>query len=123
MKPFKILFSFAFILFFTSLSAQPGNATVSKSGIVLLSADQPLNSVYAIDAETFHFTNSNEAIEYFKTLNTSNVAYRPVLENNVVMMYLQLKNHPEWTKENWAAYLSEHKVKNAEKTSQDGLTK
>ena len=68
MKPFKILFSFAFILFFTSLSAQPGNATVSKSGIVLLSADQPLNSVYAIDAETFHFTNSNEAIEYFQNI-------------------------------------------------------
>ncbi len=122
MKPYKILVLAAFILFSASLYAQPGNATVSKSGSVLLSADQPLNSVYAIDAENFHFENSSDAIEYFKTVNTSDVVYRPILENNVVMMYLQVKKHPEWTKENWAAYLFNNKVMKKDNAPQETIT-
>ncbi len=123
MKPIKIIFLFASILLTASLYAQPGDATVSKTGIVVLSADQPLNSVYAVDAEPFHFTNDSEAIQYFNTVNTSDVMYRPILQNNVVMMYLQLKNHPEWTKENWAAYLSENKAIKKDKNPEEGLTK
>lgn len=122
MKSFKLLFLSAFILLSASLYAQPGDATLSKSGAVILSADQPLNSVYAINAENFNFENSAEAIQYFSTVNTNDVFYRPVLDNNVVMMYLQLKNHPEWTKENWNAYLSQNKAVKKENAHQDAIT-
>lgn len=123
MKTIKLsLIVFAFTLFSASTYAQPGNADISISGNVVLSVDQPLQSSYELDAAPFNFSDDAEAIEYFKTVNSREVQFRPILQNDVVMMYLQLKLHPEWTKADWTTYLNDLKVIKTKKESEAILT-
>ena len=90
--------------------AQTGQAVLTKSGAVLLNNDQPLQENYSLDASLFNFESDQQAIDYFKNINTNNVFYRPTLYNGKVQVYLQLKKQPTWTLADWNAYLSEHKA-------------
>lgn len=112
MKTFRfILAVFAFVAFTASMNAQPSSATLTKDGAMVVNSDQPLQSVYALDASNFNFTSDQDAIAYFAKSNTEYVSYRPVLQNNVIMVYLQIKARPDWTKSDWNAYFAENKIK------------
>ncbi len=100
----------ALFIFSTGLMAQSSQATIGKSGAVLLSDSTPLQEAYSLDASTFNFDNADEARVYFQAVNTNLVFYRPVLNNGVVMVYLQLTKEPNWTKEDWNTYLLSNKV-------------
>lgn len=90
-------------------NAQTGIATL-KDGAVTLNKEQPLQDTYILDASNFNFTTEQEAIAYFDTKNSEYVAYRPILHNNEIMVYLQIKAKPEWTKSDWNAYLAKNKI-------------
>lgn len=90
--------------------SQNAQATLRHDGSLKLDVDQPLTEAYEVDATQFNFYNLEEAIAYFKEVNTDLVIYRPVLHNDLVMVYLQLKKQPSWTIEDWNAYLEEHKT-------------
>lgn len=124
MKTLKtLLIGCALILFSGMLYAQPANAGLSKSGKIVLNDDAPLSSVYAIDASSFNFDSEQEAISYFRNLNTDDVVFRPVLQNNVVMMYLQINKHPEWTKSQWMERLEDIDLLKKQQTPNQSLTK
>lgn len=101
-----------------SVYAQEAVATLSKSGAVVLPESEPLKSAYQIDASQFNFESNESAIEHFMSKNNRDVSYRPVLHNGVVMVYLQLKEHPDWTTAQWNAYLAENKARPTETTHQ-----
>lgn len=101
-----------------SVNAQEAVATLSKSGAVVLPESEPLKSAYEIDASEFNFESNETAIAFLQSKNNREVSYRPVLHNGVVMVYLQLKKHPEWTTAQWNAYLAENKVRPTETTHQ-----
>ncbi len=102
------------VLLFIGVSAysysQNAQATISHDGSLKLDANQPLTEAYQVDANQFNFYNLEEALAYFKEVNTDLVIYRPVLHNDLIMVYLQLKKQPSWTIEDWNAYLEEHKT-------------
>ncbi len=113
----------AFLAMTTALSAQPGTSTLSKTGALILSTDQPLQSQYALDASNFNFATEQDAIDYFASKNSEFVSFRPSLQNDIILIYLQVKQRPNWTKEDWNAHFQEHKLKdNSVKASQQ-LTK
>jgi hypothetical protein len=116
----KALLILCLITIFTGTQAfsQTGEAVVTKAGAVLLNDEEPLQSHYTISASQFNFESDQQAINYFNGLNTEYVAYRPTLYNGKVNIYLQLKKQPDWTVEDWNAYLAEHKVRNSETTHQ-----
>lgn len=101
-----------------SASAQEAVATLSKSGAVVLPESEPLKSAYQIDASLFNFESNESAIDFFQSKNNRDVSYRPVLHNDIVMVYLQLKQNPDWTIAQWNAYLAENKVRPTETTHQ-----
>lgn len=95
-------------------TAQAGQAVLTKSGAVLLNDQQPLQEHYTLDASLFNFESDQQAIDYFKVINSNNVVYRPTLYNGKVNIYLQLKKQPTWTLSDWNAYLAEHKAQPTE---------
>jgi hypothetical protein len=106
----QFLISSTFVLVAFCASAQTGQAALSKSGHIVLNADQALLSAYELDASSFNFQSSEEALAYFADKQTEMVTYRPVFQNNVVMIYLQIKRQPQWSLNDWNAYLKEHAV-------------
>lgn len=124
MKTFRfILGVLAFLAFTTHSNAQPGNASVSNDGAVVINTQESLKSEYILDASNFGFTSENDAINYFKDKNSKYVSYRPVLQNDVIMVYLQIKAQPEWTKADWNAYLAENKIRAKILESSEQITK
>lgn len=124
MKTLKlILVVCALLALTTQLNAQVSQATLTKNGAVLINAEEPLQSVYMLDASQFNFASDQQAIEYFAQKNSPHVSYRPVLHNNAVMVYLQLKTNPNWTKADWNAYFAENKIKGNMAETQQHLTK
>ncbi len=112
----------ALLVFIVGVSASAGAqnavATIAKSGAVVLPESEPLKSAYQIDASSFNFETNEDAIEFFQTKNSTDVSYRPVLHNGIVMVYIQTKKHPEWTASQWNAYFAEHKVRSTETNHQ-----
>lgn len=124
MKTFRfILVVFALLASTAYSQAQPGSATLTKDGAIVLNSEQPLQSVYTLDASNFNFTSDQDAIAYFMKKNSEYVSYRPVLQNNVIMVYLQIKARPDWTKSDWHAYFAENKIKGQLSGPSQQLTK
>src|SRR5690606_22054811 len=101
----------AFVALTAQSNAQIAHATLTENGAVVINSQEPLQSVYMLDASGFNFTTDQQAITYFTERNSQLVSYRPVLQNNAIMIYLQLKTRPDWTKSDWNAYFSENKIK------------
>jgi len=112
MKKIYLLTCFAIFAFGLQAFSQASEATVTEEGAVTLSEEEPLQTHYTISASQFDFESDQEAINYFNGINTEYVVYRPTLYNGKINIYPQLKKNPDWTVEDWNAYLSEHKVKN-----------
>lgn len=111
MKAIRLILSLGFVISMAAGAyAQTNLATIANSGAVLLSEEQPLQSSYDLDASEFNFEDIHAALDHFKNVNTDLVFYRPVPNNGIVKMYLQLNKQPNWTKEDWNNYLAEHKV-------------
>lgn len=98
----------------TTALAQNAQATLSKSGAVVLPESETLKSAYEIDASLFNFESNEEAIDYLQSKNSKEVSYRPVLHNGIIMVYLQLKQNPDWTTAQWNAYFAENRIRNTE---------
>jgi|SRR5690554_1525487 len=112
MKTTRLMLAlFALIAFTAFANAQAGIATITENGAVQIDTEQPLQTAYAIDASNFDFQSEQEAIEFLADKQSKFVSYRPVFHNNVIMVYLQTKAKPEWTKSEWNAYLSQNKIK------------
>ncbi|NEN24035.1 hypothetical protein G3O08_11045 [Cryomorpha ignava] len=118
-----ILVVFAILASTAYSKAQPGNATLTEDGAVVVNTQEPLQSVYMLDASNFNFTSEQDAITYFAAKNSEYVSYRPVLQNNVIMVYLQVKTRPDWTKADWNAYFVENKIKSKISDPSQQLTK
>lgn len=111
MNSIRLIFALcAFFLFSMGVSAQTSQATITKSGAVVLNDSEPLKGSYSLDASQFNFDNTEDALAHFQTVGTDLVFYRPVLNNGIVMMYLQLNKQSNWTKEDWNSYLESNKV-------------
>lgn len=124
MKTLKqLIVLIAFLAMTTALSAQPGSATLSAKGALVLSSDQPLQSQYALDASNFNFTTNQDAIDYFASKNSEYVSFRPSLQNNIILIYLQVKQRPDWTKADWNAHFKEHLLKDNSVDASQELTK
>lgn len=111
MKTFRyILVVFAVLAFTIQSNAQTAQATMTHDGAVQINTQEPLQGVYILDASTFNFESDQDAISYFAEKNSEFVSYRPVLQNDAIMIYLQIKTRPDWTKSDWNAYFAENKI-------------
>lgn len=104
----------AFFMLSLSTMAQSSQATITKSGAILLNDDEPLKESYTLDASQFNFDTTQEALDYFKEVKTDLVFYRPALQNGIVTIYLQLRKEPNWSIEDWNNYLASNKVRETE---------
>ena len=104
----------AFFIFSIGVMAQSSQLTITKSGAVKLNESDLLSSSYTLDASQFNFETTQDALDYFQPINTDLVFYRPILNNGIVMVYLQLTKEPTWTKADWNNYLASNKVRNTE---------
>jgi hypothetical protein len=116
----KVVFLFCLLTFAlgSQVFSQTNEAIVTQNGAVLLNEQEPLQSYYTISADQFNFESDQQAISYFNGINTEYVVYRPTLYNGKVNIYLQVKKQPDWTVEDWNAYLAEHKVRNSQTSHQ-----
>ncbi len=70
-------------------------------GKIVLPENQDLSELYTIDISSLNFQSFEEAIEFFNSFNSNEVAFRPKTDLNTVNVYLQLKRHPDWTVADW----------------------
>lgn len=106
-----IIAAFAFLVFTAYANAQTAKAILTEDGTVRVNNQEPLQSAYTLDASNFNFETEQEALAYFADRQSQYVSYRPVLQNNIIMVYLQTKTKPEWTKSDWNTYLAKNKIK------------
>lgn len=118
-----IMVLFATIAFSSIAFAQPGSATLNFSGAITLDTEQPLKSSYSIDASSFNFDSDQDAVNYFANKNSDFVSFRPSLQNDLIMIYLQLKKHPNWTIAQWNAHFEDHKLIDKSIEANQELTK
>lgn len=87
------------------LSAQNPQATLNKAGHVKLPTEIPLNDAYEIDISGFDFADEMAAVDFFRSMSGQKHFYRPVVSQQVAILYLQRTQAPDWTVADWNAYL------------------
>ncbi|HKL40178.1 MAG TPA: hypothetical protein VJ894_05835 [Cryomorphaceae bacterium] len=106
MKKYFLLFYLVAAFALEGLS-QSYEAIFTANGSLVLDDTHPLTDHYELSTEAFNFESQQEALSYFRNLNAEFIAMRPIVENGVVHIYLQRKQKPEWTMEDWNAYTNE----------------
>lgn len=95
------------------VQAQTQKASIQHDAIVIDNT-QKVQDRYTLDLSTFNFQSEIEAKNYFESKNSQLVSYRVLFDDNVAVVFPQIKLKPEWTAENWNAYFLQHKVKTNE---------
>ncbi len=116
-KALLIACIFTFLLSFQAIS-QAGQASLTKSGAVVLSNDEPLKDHYVLSADHFNFESDQEAMEHFASVSSNHVVYRMNRYNGTLNVHLQTKKEPNWTINDWNNYLAEHKAMSSTTTHQ-----
>lgn len=104
------MIALAFLMIPAHVIAQ--SASVSDAGVIMLPNDQPLIDAYTIDISSFNFASTDEVLTFFKAANIQDVAMRPLLDNDVLMVYPQIKRQPDWTVQEWNQYLFTRQANN-----------
>ncbi len=99
----------------TSAIAQTA-ATISPEGKVVLPADQPHTDAYVIDISSYNFSTAEEVLEFLNADQSPHVAFRPLMDRNEVMVYLQTKQKPDWTTQKWNQHLQAAKLSEESQT-------
>lgn len=111
MKNLKLILA-AIFLFMVTAGVQAQNQKASiKGDAIVIDNTQPVQDRYTLDLSTFNFQSEQEARNYFESKNSQLVSYRVLFDDNVAIVFPQIKLKPEWTTENWNAYFLQHKVK------------
>lgn len=114
MKNLKLILAAIFLFMVTAgVQAQTQKASIKEDAIVLDNT-QTVQDRYTLDLSTFNFQSEEEARNYFESKNSQLVSYRVLFDDNVAIVFPQIKLKPEWTTENWNAYFLQHKVKTNE---------
>lgn len=88
------------------LGAQNPQATLNKAGQVKLPNDVPLADAYEIDLSGFDFEDEMAAVDFFRSISDQKYFYRPVVSQQVVILYLQRAKAPDWSVADWNTYLA-----------------
>jgi hypothetical protein len=111
---FKLIFLMALTAISTCAIAQTGKASISDSGLITIPTEAALTDAFAIDISTFGFETPTEVLNFLNASEIQDVAFRPLLDQGLVMVYLQTKKNPDWTINQWNAYLkSKHQANKA----------
>ncbi|MCC6599191.1 MAG: hypothetical protein IT223_00790 [Crocinitomicaceae bacterium] len=81
-------------------------ANVSSTGVLQISADQPLNGSYHFDLSQFQFDSDNAMTDFLSNKSGDSFIVRALPHLNKGVLMLQLENHPSWTVDDWNAYLN-----------------
>lgn len=106
----------------TVAMSQSSGLQVSDNGAIVLDETQPLKSSYVMPASAFNFATQEQAIAYFAQKHTEMVAYRPVMQNGEIMVFLQVNRQPTWSAADWNAYFAANKVRNTQSINQSSTT-
>lgn len=110
MKKNKTLLTLIAFLFSATLSFAQTTATqavISETGILQLPVDQELKSSYEFDISEFNFENGSEAVDYFSNYGAEAFFMRPVFNQSKAILYLQLKDKPDWNAVDWNIHFRE----------------
>jgi hypothetical protein len=102
---FKLICFMALTAISTCAFAQTETAGISNTGHITIPLHADLSNGFSVDVSAFNFATSQDALNYFNAAETKDVAFRPLLDQGVVMLYLQIKKHPDWTADQWNQYL------------------
>lgn len=83
----------------------------SDSKVIQINADAPFGYLYYLDISSQDFDSAEAAKQYFRKLNTGLVSYSVNFADKQVKVLLDLRSRPEWSAEEWNAYLAEHSGK------------
>jgi len=81
------------------------------SKVIQIDAEAPFGYLYYLDISGQDFDSAEAAKQYFRKLNTALVSYSVNFAEDQVKVLLSLRSQPEWSAEEWNAYLAKHSGK------------
>ena len=81
-------------------------AELTENGIIQLPENEPLSNSYEINISDLNFQSEAEAVAFFSNYNGDGFFMRPVFHKNIAIVYLQLKENPEWSVAEWNAHFN-----------------
>jgi hypothetical protein len=80
-------------------------ASLSPVGVLQVPVNSSPNDVFKFDISHLNLQSEQEMIQYFSQKCGSNHIFRPLIDENAAILYLQTKRQPNWTQSDWNAYL------------------
>jgi hypothetical protein len=80
-------------------------ASLSPTGILQVPVNSSPNDVFKFDISHLNLQSEQEMIQYFNEKCGNNHIFRPLVDENTAILYLQTKRQPTWTQSDWNAYL------------------